>query len=240
MWNDPRAFYLEDGQTEPRITDWQTRLSESRTAVLSVLSSATEQASFETLSRTWDGLRAELGERIRGIARAADASSSRIPTPNGFFAGKDERASAHREVCRLLCDLEERVQELHLLSARSLRLRLQAAERLSERFQTELRFYEITEAAKRSGDAEAERQSAALRKTWEARVKQGEGLLETLERTADALTEFSLRTFPDFYERMHELADMENGGAACDPVGMSSLCGELRAATEGFLLILEG
>ena len=233
MRNGPRAFYLEDGQTEPRISDWQARLSESREAVLSVLSDAAKKTVFDGVHDAWQVLLPEFCTLWQLILKDVSTCAARIPQPRGFFVGTEERAPAYREICRLLELLDKRMQALHLLLLRLLRLRTRTAEILDARFDTEMLFCEIIAAAQRNGDGETEAQATALRTAWEGRVADGAALLEVLDTVEQRLSELCMRTLPAFYERTLSLADMEHEGAACDPVALASLCGELRAAMEG-------
>ena len=235
MRKDPRAFYLEDGQTEPRISDWQARLSDSREVVLSVLSDAAKKTAFDGVNDAWQELLPEICNLWQLILKDVSACAERIPQPRGFFVGEEERVPAYREICRMLGLLDGRVRNLNLLLLRLLRLRNRTAEILNARFHTEELFCEVLAAAKRRGDSQAEEQATELRTAWERRVADGTALLAELDALERRLTAFCTDTVPAFYERILQPADMEHGGTACDPVALASLCGELRAAMEGIL-----
>lgn len=223
---------MEDGQTAPRISDWQARLSESSEAVLSVLSDAMEKIAVKEQAAEWQRLHTSLLQEREALLTLLATAVSRIPIPKGFFVGEAERVPAYDTVCRLLGNLEARMQKLQVLGFDLSKIQAWLFKQRRNADRVELALWEIGCAAKNMEQTQVTAALEGFRKRLtEARFAAAE-LREAVERADQALLTLSSSTIPDFCTRTYAAADMEHDGAACNPAAAASLCGELRAILE--------
>lgn len=222
--------YLDDGQLEPRIRDWQARLLSAREQVLSVLLQAVEAASVKDAEKRLAEAEAEAREALTAVLQAIDHAAAHMPRPRGFFVGDAERQPTYAASCRLLLQLEGqagRLSGVYLCLCELLR-RLSEVVAASEK--AELLLFEVGRAAERNGDGETCQRGALLVGQCRSQKQLAERLHASAREQTERLRRLCQELFPAFCNQSRVMADLEHEGAKCDPIGMLRLCGELRVA----------
>ncbi|MBQ2734943.1 MAG: hypothetical protein IJF33_03845 [Clostridia bacterium] len=232
MYENNRYSYLEDGQSAPRIADWQRRLSESSEAVLSVLSDAMKKLSVGELTDEWNTLHASLLQEHDALLTILADAATQIPLPKGFFVGDAERAPAYRTVCRLFGVLEARVQKLRLSSLMLSQKNARLAKQKRNADRVKLALWEIEQAAKNLRQVHVIEAVEGFRAELTQTQKNTAKLFAAVEKAEQALMTLCSSTLPDFCTRMYTAADMDHNGAACNPAAAVRLCSELRTVLQ--------
>ena len=224
--------FLEDGQSASRIPRWQARLRESRQETLTVLLHATKKTDVKPFLEEFHTLQTDFQGTVKHLSLLLKGYSGRMISPKTFFVSSEERQATYATVCRLLCGVEPDLQKLHRITALAVEHERTLLAQKPFFSAADCLLYEILQAAERERDGEAVERVERLesevrrnRKQWEACV--GDALL--LRQTLIGL---SGKTMPMFCERMSVAADLEHGGAGCDPGAVAGLYGELCAAIE--------
>ena len=222
--------YLEDGQTAPRISDWQERLSNSPEAVLSVLSDAMQAISPAQQTADYGSTLAALSGERDALLSLLSHTAEQIPLPKGFFVGDDERLPAYRIICRLLLTLEAHAQAFrtHVFALSATKAWLSKQKRNVDRVKPAL--WEIGQAAAALEQTPTQKALEEYRKALAKAEQAAAALLAKVNETEAYLQALLSSTLPTFCTRMHAAADMEHAGAACNPTAAVRLCGELLTA----------
>ena len=229
--------YLEDGQTEPRIKDWQARLLSSREEVLSVLSDAVEKATLSDAEADWGAISTSVREAIARLLDVLDAASRNTPLPRGFFVGEVERKPAYETACRALGKLEREHGDLRAAFLHLMRFLEGLENATRDSTVADLYLREASLAAGRLGDACAQEIIAALGTDLNGQIGKNGVLREKGRGLCEALQTLCTARIPTFCDRILVLVDMEREGEKCDPVGLVRLYGELREAIRKTIIL---
>ena len=232
MMNE-KLEYLEDGQTEPRIENWQARLLSSRDEVLSVLSNAVSEAVVADAEGEWDVILSSVLCACNQLLDALNGACRSTPLPRGFFVGADERKPAYAVACRTVGVIERVRNDLSTSFSRLIRFSQALENATCKSASADLYVREADLAARRIGDACALEKIALLRATLNRQIAQNEGFHQKATDAFEKLRRLlGAQILGAFCGRILVLADMEHEGERCEPVGLVRLYGELREAIE--------
>ena len=224
----PQFEYLKDGYEEDAIKRWSEELQRSPEEVLKNCAEAVGFAGAEESTAKLAEVRAQSMEQLETFCRALSQQTERIPKPSGIFLSDEERRPAYRVICRLLGETETYRRELgatvmEMMAVDSLLARCARARNEATRILADVG------AATRwvSVDSAFFASHGMLRAQL---TRENEDAMRVAERAAalrDRLQALHGRILPDFCTRAEASADMAHDGAACNPLALIRLCGEL-------------
>lgn len=220
---------------------WCERLQNSPIEVLEACENAVARA--EETDEAEGVCRSEREHSVALMREFGDTLSknvARIPKPQSIFIGEAERKPAYSVICQILGFVETlkhdlNAQTIELTAVRSLLLRRKRAHNEAIRILADVgaatRRIPVTEAFFAAHLALRARLNAAQENAL--RIAERASELEAL------LNSFCDGVLMSFCTRVEKNADLAHDGAACNPMALIRICGELRDAAEQFLRRLE-
>ena len=220
-------WFLEDGQAQSHIPDWQQCLTEARERGLSVLSATVQALPAEREMQEASELSEAWQANMMHMVALGDALVHALPQPNGFFIGHRERSEAHAAVCRFYTLASAHFEQLGQISTQMRALWDQTRES-SLREDDALRSLTLAKhAADRIGDESLRASIIGIAEEL-YRIREGNASLRCrLESASAAWLDFCTKRFPAITVRIGDCADLEHEGAACTPRALSTLCAVL-------------